>query len=316
MQRFIRRLRRKIVVQLVIVALAFGLGIGVGALGLLLATAGPSEPSKDIEEVAPTLSLNDPTPTSSNPELDAANTQVATLSTQVSVQQTQIAELQARLVNDTGVSPNSTADSNDSDDENTTPTPAVTAAPISTTPERALFRIDKEQSEVRFRINETLNNERLEVVGRSKEVAGDVIINYRSPSLSTVGIIAINARTLRTPEDQRNLSIRGQILETRKYEFIFFEPTRLIGLTSQPVDVGSTVEFQVEGNLIIKEVSRPVIFEVSLTAASETEIRGLASTEILYADWGITINPPPFVLGIEDNVILEIEFTALQIEAQ
>lgn len=185
--------------------------------------------------------------------------------------------------------------------------------PFSNLPEQALFRIQPELSEARFRINEVLVGEDLEVVGITNDVAGDVIIDYQNPAESTVGTIAVNARTLNTPIDERNTSIRSQILDTREHEFIFFYPTALLNMPTEAVLVGSIVEFQVQGDLEIKGNRQSVIFDVTLTAVSETEITGLGSVTIEYADWGINISPPPTVAGVEDTVILEIDFVATQV---
>lgn len=184
---------------------------------------------------------------------------------------------------------------------------------FSNLPEQALFRIIPAESEARFRINETLLGEDLEVVGTTNDVAGDVIIDYQNPSASTVGTIAINARTLRTPVDERNMSIRSQILETRENEFIFFHPTALLNAPSEPVLVGETAEFQIEGDLEIKGNKNAVVFDVTITAVAEDEITGLGTVTVEYADWDIIINAPPSVAGIEDTVILEIEFKATQV---
>ncbi len=184
---------------------------------------------------------------------------------------------------------------------------------FSDLPEQALFRIIPEESTARFRINEILLGEDLEVVGTTSDVAGDVIIDYQNPAASTVGTIAINARTLQTPVDERNMSIRSQILETRENEFIFFHPTSLINAPSEPVLVGNSADFQIEGDLEIKGVKNSVIFDVTITAVAEDEISGFGTVTVEYADWDITINAPPSVAGIEDTVILEIEFKATQV---
>lgn len=184
---------------------------------------------------------------------------------------------------------------------------------FSDLPDQALFRIIPAESEARFRINEILMGDELEVVGTTSDVAGDVIIDYQNPAASTVGTIAINARTLRTPVDERNTSIRSQILETRENEFIFFHPTSLIDAPTEPVLVGETAEFQIEGDLEIKGNKNSVIFDVTITAVAEDEISGFGTVTVEYADWDITINAPPTVAGIEDSVILEIEFKAMQV---
>lgn len=314
---------------------AFGVGTVVGAFGLLEFAGGDEDPSRDISEVAPTLSLNDPTPTRpvSNEQLSAQlltqqaevnekldvigtqqaviadiNSQINNLSNQVSILSTGVAGSSATTV----AIPTATPTVPPTD----TPVPKATSEPADVPAERALFRISQDDSEVRFRINETLAGTPNEVVGRTTQVAGDIIINYQNPSLSTVGTVAINARTLRTDNSQRNDSIRTLILESSKdeFEFILFEPTELVDAPTAPVNIGDTVEFQIRGNLTIKDVTRELTFDVTITADAQDQITGFASTQILYTDFGISVNPPPLVAGVEEEVILEIEFVATQIE--
>ncbi|HLA45753.1 MAG TPA: YceI family protein, partial [Aggregatilineales bacterium] len=183
-------------------------------------------------------------------------------------------------------------------------------------PERALFRISSDESEARFRIDEKLMGNPNEVVGITSQVGGDIIVNYQNPSLSQVGTIVINARTIKTDNEFRNQSIRGQILESSKdeYEFINFTPTEILNAPSEPVEVGETVNFQVVGDLQIKDVTRSVTFDIALTAAAVDRIEGLASVTVLYADFGLRINAPPTVSEIGDSVILELDFVASRVE--
>ncbi|MBZ0184511.1 MAG: YceI family protein, partial [Melioribacteraceae bacterium] len=187
---------------------------------------------------------------------------------------------------------------------------------VPNTSGRALFRINQDESEARFLIEEVLMGNPTTVVGATRQVAGDIIIDYANPSASTVGQIGVNVRTLKTDNDFRDQSIRGQILESTKteYEFVTFEPTEVIGLSAEPIEVGSTVEFQVRGNLKIREVTREVIFDLTVTAVSETQIEGLARATVRYADFDISIKAPPSVSNIGEEVTLELDFVALRVE--
>lgn len=272
-------------ITLILVGAAFGIGVGVGVAGILWATGGDSEPSREISEVVPTLSLDAPTPTAAV-SLNELSAKIDILSTQVAVLSEAVA-----------------------------PTPeANSAAPVEG--ERALFRISQEDSEARFLMEEVLMGNPTTVVGATRQVAGDIIIDYSNPSASTIGQIGVNARTLKTDNEFRDQSIRGQILESSKaeYEFITFEPIEVIGLGAEPIAVGSTVEFQVRGNLKIREVTREVIFDLTVTAVSETHIEGLARTTVRYEDFDISIKAPPSVSNIGEEVTLELEFVALRVE--
>ncbi len=297
---------------IVLVVIAFGAGVGAGVLGILWATGGTSEPSQDINEVAPTLSLDGPTPTPG-----AANQ----LGTAIAQFNTQLEAINNRLDSlSTAVSGASIPAAGSTDNTNEVPTEEPTE---ETTPEasievqRALFRITQDDSEVRFKIDEILVGNPTTVVGTTRQVAGDVIINYTDPAASQMGPIAINARTLKTDNEFRDQAIRGQILKSSQadFEFIEFIPTELTGLPTAPASVGDTFEFQIVGDLTVAGVTREVTFDATVTLTAEDRIEGLATTEILYPDFGISINAPPNVSGISDNIILEIDFIADQVES-
>jgi polyisoprenoid-binding protein YceI len=286
------------ILAFVLIVIAFGAGVGAGVLGILYSTGGLAEPSRDVAEMAPTLSMDGPTPTPG--EFAIISTQNARLESKVDALATQIAA--GAVAAAAEAEPTSEPEA---------------AAADAEVPERALYRITQDESEARFMIEETFMDNPNTVVGATRRVAGDIIINFSDPPASQVGTIAINARTFKTDQEFRDQSLRGQILESSSddYEFINFVPTALQGLPTEPVGVGSTVTFQIEGDLTIKDVTRSVVFDASVTVVAEDRIEGLASTEVLYSDFGITINPPPTVSDIGDEVTLELDLVALREDA-
>ncbi|NDJ59623.1 MAG: YceI family protein [Chloroflexi bacterium] len=188
---------------------------------------------------------------------------------------------------------------------------------LAALPERGLFRIVPAESEARYLIEETLLGNRITVVGSTQEVAGDVIVNFLSPAGSQLGTIAVNARTFQTDDARRDQAVRGRILLSAQdeFEFITFAPTALIALTGDPVAVGDTVEFEIAGDLTVREVTREVIFTASVTIATPERIEGLVTTEIFYPDFNLVINAPPTISDIAQTIGLEVEFVAELIEA-
>jgi len=61
----------------------------------------------------------------------------------------------------------------------------------------------------------------------------------------------------------------------------------------------------------VRDVTNQVTFDAVVTPISETRLEGLASTTILYADFNLTIPEAPAVAGVDDEVVLEIEFVAI-----
>lgn len=295
-------------VALVLIVVGFVVGVAAGVFGFLYSTGGLVAPSAFARSIAPTLSLDQPTPTPGDlarvqADLAQANQKLDTLATQVAALATALAD--ARLPASSDATPalaQPTANSAES-----------AAAPAAD--ERALFRISEDaDSEARFEIEETLMGSPNLVVGTTRKVAGDIIVNFSNPSLSQVGTIAINARTFKTDQDERNQSIRGPILNTREYEFITFTPTELIGLPTEPVAAGDRLSFQIKGDLTIREVTREVTFDAVVTIGTRDRLLGSASAQVEYADFDITVNPPPLVADVGDTVTLAIDFVALKVE--
>lgn len=281
---------------LIIAVVAFGLGVGAGIFLWINIFAGSGEPSRDIRDVAPTLAAEEPAAAT---ELMATEEAAATL-------------LATTVVGLQGSQPISTEEAV----EATVTGESEASAPSGATG-GVIFRIVPEQSEARFALQEDLRGQRVDVIGITNEVAGDIRVNAANPSASEVGVIVINARTLETDQPFRNQALRASILRSGSdaYEFITFTPTAITGLPEASVNVGDTITFEVTGDLKIIEVTNSVTFEVTVTLDSETQISGTGTTTILYKDFNITIPNAPGVANITDEVTLTITFVATQVEA-
>ena len=181
---------------------------------------------------------------------------------------------------------------------------ADTAADGATT-----FQIVPESSEARFIIDEVLRGQPTTVVGVTSDLSGDIQVDPANPAQTQIGTIEINADSFVTDSDRRNGAIDRFILQTAQHPLITFEPTAIEGLP-ESVGVGEGFEFQVTGDLKIRDVVQPVTFDVSVTANSENEISGLGSTTIQRGDYSLTIPSVPFVADVSEAVALEIEFVA------
>jgi hypothetical protein len=50
---------------------------------------------------------------------------------------------------------------------------------------------------------------------------------------------------------------------------------------------------------------------VTVTPASDGSLDGTATTTIVYTDWGVSIPSVPFVASIGDEVVLQLDFSAM-----
>jgi polyisoprenoid-binding protein YceI len=180
-----------------------------------------------------------------------------------------------------------------------------------TTLEPVVYRIVSAESEARFSVYETFPVGT--AVGRTREIAGDVYVDFNTPSNSQLGTIRVNLRTLVTDDPDRDKSIRCCVLLTARseYEFADFVPIQISGYPEQIV-FGQPNEGQITGNLTLRGVTQPVTFNVLLTVLSPEELRGLASATVMRSDFSI-INDADNGFdyhGVAEEIALEFEFIA------
>jgi polyisoprenoid-binding protein YceI len=74
--------------------------------------------------------------------------------------------------------------------------------------------------------------------------------------------------------------------------------------------VGDTVEFAINGDLTIRDITQPVTFNVTATVASDSQIEGTAGTIVQRGDYNLIIPSVPNVADVEEEVELYIDFVA------
>lgn len=186
--------------------------------------------------------------------------------------------------------------------------PAVEATPLAVS-EPILFEIDPAASEVRYIIDEDLRGVPTTVVGTTNQVAGQIAVDPADPGGARVGIIQVNARTFVSDESRRDRAVQNRILSTDSFEFITFTPTTLSGLPPQGA-LGESITFALTGDLTIRDVTREVTWQVTLTPVSAARLEGQAVTAIQRADYNLTLPSVPFVANVSEEVRLEIDFVA------
>ena len=191
---------------------------------------------------------------------------------------------------------------------------AAQEAPTSTEPPAAapqggavVFQINQGESQVRFNIYELLRGSPKDVIGTSNQVAGQAAVDLNDLSSAQLGEIVINARTLETDDNRRNQAIRNRILFTDQYEFVTFKPTQISGLSGSAVP-GQAFTFQVTGDLTIKDITKPVTFDVTVTVETIDRLVGSAKTSISLADFNLAVPDVPFVANVGETMALEIDF--------
>lgn len=198
---------------------------------------------------------------------------------------------------------NTTQDSNRGDP--TTSTAAETGD--------AAFVIDPTQSEASFEIDEELRGAPNRVVGTTDQVAGQVQVDPSDLSTVQFSDIVINARTFETDSDNRDRAIRGPVIlnsASDEFELSTFSVTSVDGLEGSAAP-GDSFEFNITGDLTVKETTNPVTFEVTVTFVDESTIEGSATATVMRSDFDIGIPSVPFVANVGEEVVLNLDFVAV-----
>ncbi|MFN2139093.1 MAG: YceI family protein [Candidatus Promineifilaceae bacterium] len=172
-----------------------------------------------------------------------------------------------------------------------------------------IYDLMSDSTEARFLIGEILRGDPTTVVGTTNQVSGQIALNPDNPSTAAVGPIQVDARTLVTDDGFRNRAIETRILLSRVFQYVTFIPTTINGLPDG-IEIGEPVQFQLEGDLTITEYTKPVVFDVTAVLVSESRIEGKAAATIQRSDFDLFIPSATGVAGVEEDVILEMDFAA------
>jgi polyisoprenoid-binding protein YceI len=172
------------------------------------------------------------------------------------------------------------------------------------------FTIVPEQTEASYEVQEKFLNRELPnmALGKTNAVTGELQVSLDGKPSGKITKITVDLRTLTSDSSRRDGRIRTQWLESEKYPFAEFTSTDVQG-TPDSYTEGQEVSFKLTGDMKIREVTKPVTFDVKGKLEGDT-ITGSATSKILMKDFGFD---PPDVAGmltVEDGVTVTINFTA------
>ena len=186
---------------------------------------------------------------------------------------------------------------------------AATAAPAAATSLRT-FAIVPAQTEASYEVQEQFLQQNLPVkaIGRTNEVTGTFRFTQDGQPSGEVTKIVVDLRTLKSDSDRRDNAIRGRWLESDTYPLAEFVSTGVEGTPASYKD-GDQVTFKLNGNMTIRNVTKPASFDITGTLKGDT-VTGTATTNLLMKDFGF--DPPVIagVLTVKDGVTITVNFTA------
>ena len=162
----------------------------------------------------------------------------------------------------------------------------------------------------RYRVEEELARQGFFIaVGETTDVEGRIVFDDEGAVVADKSAIVMQAGTLKTDSDRRDRYVRERTLLTAQYPEIVFRPTSVDGLPSPLSEASGAVEFTISGDLTVKDQTRPVTWDVS--AEFGDTVKGLASVDITFEQFGMDKPSVAVVLSVEDTISLEIDFVGV-----
>lgn len=196
-----------------------------------------------------------------------------------------------------------------------TTAPATPADPSSTV---RTFAIDPSASEAAYIVDEQFFEDALSklginpgpavVTGRTRAISGQLALDLADLPASPLGSFRVDMTTLQTDQPSRDRWIRENGPNFNRYPTAEFIAASAAGLPAT-APLGQEVMFTLSGDLTIREVTRPVTFNVTARLDGDV-LTGVARADLLMSDFGI--EPPSFLrtLTVADPFKLEITLTA------
>ena len=189
----------------------------------------------------------------------------------------------------------------------TTKTPAKNAAAAKpAAPIR--FVISPAGNEARYRVREQLMGANLpnDAVGVTKTITGTILAYPDGRIMKDSSKIVIRLDSLKSDKDRRDGFLRRRTLETEKFPTVELIPTEIKGFNGK-LPASGTVTFQLLGDLVLKGVAHPTVWNVTARAEGQ-DIAGSATTAFTFKDVGLEQPKVPVVLSVADTIKLEYDF--------
>jgi polyisoprenoid-binding protein YceI len=199
--------------------------------------------------------------------------------------------------------------------------PESEAAPEDEAAGPRTFVVVPEESEVSYEVDEEFFSGALDslgivagltkTIGKTSDINGSLTIDFSaSPPQLVSGEFAVDISTLSSDQSRRDNQIRQRYLESSRFPIASFVASQIQNAPDSYAD-GQPVTFQLAGDLTVREITQPVVFDVEATLQEDT-ISGEATTLIKMSDFGVT--PPEFanVFTVADDTVIRIMLNAVE----
>ena len=180
------------------------------------------------------------------------------------------------------------------------------------------FVVDAAVSQASYIVNEEFFAEALTklgieagetvVIGTTPGVTGEIQLDFNAAEIMQAAQFTVDMTGLATDQNRRDKWLTENAITTGVFPQATFVATSASGLPAS-INDGESVNFQLTGDLTVRDVTNSVTFEVTAVLSNNT-IEGTATLPLKMTDFGIT--PPDFAntLTVADDFRIEVTLTA------
>jgi polyisoprenoid-binding protein YceI len=146
-----------------------------------------------------------------------------------------------------------------------------------------------------------------DAVATTPTVAGTLVIAPDGSIVTAQSKLTIDLRALKSDQDQRDNFVRTRTLETDKFPYAEFAPTRIEGLPAM-IPTQGQVGITLTGNMTIHGVTKEIAFKGIATFGRDSTVNGIAKTSFTFATFGLTKPAIGRLMSVDDKIELEVAF--------
>ena len=145
-----------------------------------------------------------------------------------------------------------------------------------------------------------------DAIGVTKSMTGTLVLDSTGHIVADQSKFIVDVTKLKSDRDRRDGYVQRRTLETDKFPTVELVPREVRGLASPLPDSGRAT-FQLLGDLTVKGVTRPTVWQVSARFRGDT-IAGTASTGFTFDDFKMDKPSVSIVLSVQDSLHLQYDF--------
>jgi len=190
----------------------------------------------------------------------------------------------------------------------TVSTPGATAAASADSGSLIVLEPDPSSTQASFTVREQLANKPLpsDAIGTTNAVTGKITVHPDGTFVTDQSKISVDLTSLKTDQPKRDNFIKNNTLHVNQYPTATFVPSEAKGLPS-PIPASGPLKFQLTGDMTVHGVTKPVTWDVTSTINGK-DIKGTATTNLKFEDFGMTPPKVAVVLSVVDNIKLDLNF--------